>query len=151
MVEAPSWLSRNQPDGLALSTRYNCQRCRRAFALLFMASDQTCRATARTHSFNDIDAGSAEPQITHYRDSPTGLPQGRNRLGDQSTTDLKIAMHETVPVMFLYTRFQRSAMTIRSSHPTSFGSASPEPLAASRSRSYSNYGLSCLPDIAPKR
>jgi hypothetical protein len=82
-AEALSWLSR--VNGMA-SPAPPCTIANDAgkrSPVLLIASNQTCRAIARMHGLNDINASFTEPEITHYKDPPmafakAGMPSAIN-------------------------------------------------------------------------
>jgi hypothetical protein len=73
----------SQRDGLTCAAMYNFNDAGKRSPVLLVASNQTCRAIARMHGLNDINASFTEPEITHYKDPPmafakAGMPSAIN-------------------------------------------------------------------------
>src|SRR6516162_8245092 len=81
-VEAPLWPHRTNPPASAGGLAKISTRAGTVSQILFIASTQIF-ANACMRGLYDIDPGSAEPETTHYRDSPNGLPHGRTRLREE--------------------------------------------------------------------
>ena len=108
-VEAPLWPHRANPLATAGRLAKTSTGACTVLQILFIASTQIFRAKVCMRSLHDIS--SSEPETTHYRDPPNGLPHGRTRPREERCAALGTQRRRSVPLMFLDAWFGWSAMT----------------------------------------